>query len=124
MEDEVFVDAEEEITPRRSGRKRRSTAGDTVAAVKKPKTKMATRHSPKAPRPQGGVTNPTPGVSRAPLGPDADADAFWKKMGGMLNGMETRLLRETDHVKEQLGVAVDAMGELEGRVERLSLIHI
>ena len=29
MEEEVFVDAEEDFTPRRSGRKRRSTAGSS-----------------------------------------------------------------------------------------------
>ena len=49
-EDEVFLDAEEEFTPRRSGRKRRSTAGNSPAAAavtKKPRAgKMPTERSP------------------------------------------------------------------------------
>ena len=98
-DEEVFLDAEEDVTPRRSGRKRRSTAGSTTpAAVKKPKTKMTTRHSPKgdhagtagpAQGPSGKQTNPRVGVGM-------DQDAFWTKMGGMLGGLEMRLKQETD----------------------------
>ena len=71
MDEEVFLDAEEDITPRRTGRKRRSTAGST-AAVKKPKTKMTTRHSPKA----AGTVTANAGATKAPrsVGPPAGAD--------------------------------------------------
>ena len=74
-EEEVFLEAEEEVTPRRSGRKRRSTAGSTpLATTKKPRsTKMPTERSPKK-----GPRVPTSGGPD----PDQDGDAFWKKMGG------------------------------------------
>lgn len=44
-----------------------------------------------------------------------DQDSFWAKMGGMLGGMETRLMSETTAVREQLGQAI---GDLGSRVER------
>lgn len=124
MEEEVFVDAEEEVTPRRSNRKRRSTAGSTITpvTVKKPKTKMTTRHSPKNGQDQGRSENTghrpakTAGAASSmgvPTG--ADQDAFWSKMGGMLGGLEMRMKMETDQVKEQLGVAVDTLGALGSR---------
>ena len=124
--EEVFLDAEEDITPRRSGRKRRSTAGSsTPAVIKRPKTKerekMPTRHSPKADgkanagQPQAQASSGTGGR----VGPgDMDQDDFWAKMGGMFGGLETRMKRETDEVKEQLGVAVNTSGDLGLRVER------
>ena len=123
-DEEVFLDAEEEITPRRTGRKRRSTAGSTTpAAVKRPKTKdkMPTKHSPKSgtsrqvdPKAAGaGVAGVSGGA-----GVGFDQDAFWNKMGGMLGGLESRMKMETDEVKEQLGVAVNTLGDLGMRVER------
>ena len=117
-DDEVFLDAEEEeVTQRRSGRKRRSTAGSSLepAAAKKPK--MPTRHSPR-----GNAGSPKPVATasqqfKAPAG--SDQDAFWVKMGGMLGGLEARMKQETDEMKEQLGVAVDTLGDLGGRWRRL-----
>ena len=124
MDEEVFLDAEEDITPRRTGRKRRSTAGSTTA-VKKPKTKMTTKHSPKA----ASTVPASAGASRAhrsagspagadKSGPPADHEAFWTKMGGMLRGLETRMKRETDQMKGQLEAAVGAIGDLGTRVEK------
>ena len=109
-DDEVFLDAEEEVNPRRSGRKRRSTAGSCTTAPcvgKKQKTTMPTRHSPK----RTGGAGPQP-----PTG--ADQDAFWVKMGGMFEGLETRMKRETDQMKAQLSMAVDSVGDLGVRMEQ------
>ena len=39
-------------------------------------------------------------------------------MGNMLGGLEARMKLETDGVKEQLGVAVDTIGDLGTRVEK------
>ena len=122
MEEEVFLDAEEEVAPRRSGRKRRSTAGSCVTpvAVKKPKTKMPMRHSPKKDPPSQPQQPPQPGsqTSAAMASMGSDQDAFWAKMGGMLGGLESRMKLETDGVKEQLGVAVETLGVLGSRVDR------
>ena len=118
-EEEVFLDAEEEVTPRCSGRKRRSTAGSATPAVgKKPKTKMTTRHSPKGDQPGAGVTAPQGRQVNPKVGMPMDQEAFWAKMGGMLGGLETRMKLETDQVKEQLGVAVNTLGDLGTRVEK------
>ena len=121
-DEEVFLDAEEEVTPCRSGRKRRSTAGSvTPTVVKRPKTKdkMPTKHSPKnAPQTQAQPVagrQPDPKVG---VGVGMDHDAFWSKMGGMLGGLEARMKMESDQVKEQLGVAVSTLGDLGIRVER------
>ena len=137
-DDEVFLDAEEEFTPRRSGRKRRSTAGNSPAvatATKKPRaSKMPTERSPgKAPekgqsgrRGSTGVNQPA-GLAAGLVSsagstdlPDLgqDKDAFWRKMGGMFSGLEARIKHETDQVKDQLGVAVSTLGELGSRVDR------
>ena len=120
-DEEVFLDAEEEVTPRRSGRKRRSTAGSTPNQVKRHKSKMPTRHSPKgAAANAAGTSVSTPG-GQPPVEPGkqvVDDQDFWKKMGGMFAGLETRMKRETDDVKEQLGVAVDTIGDLGSRVDR------
>ena len=100
MEEEVFVDAEEEVTPRRTGRKRRSTAGSVSAVGKRSRQtgRMPLERSPK-------VASPKP---PAPQG--ADQDAFWGKMGGMLGGLESRLKHETEEVKSQLGRAISDLG--------------
>ena len=121
-EDEVFVDAEEEVNHRRSGRKRRSTAGSvTPAAGKKPKNKMTTRHSPKTDPPPGprraaAAASPAqPAGAGSATGLDQDQDALWAKMFG---GLESRMKAETDHMKEQLGIAVDTLGALGNRVDK------
>ena len=94
-DDEVFLDAEEEVTPCRSGRKRRSTAGSipTPATVKKPKTKMTTKHSPKVgakPPPVATSAPAVPPVAACTVPPE-DQDAFWTRLGGMLSGLESRM---------------------------------
>ena len=105
-EDEVFLDAEEDFAPRRSGRKRRSTAGSTPSFNKK--AKMPTRHSPRTENQAAAATK----------GGTIIDQEFWAKMGGMLGGLETRMKQETDEVKEQLGLAVDTIGQLGSRVKR------
>ena len=90
--------------------------------MKKSETKMTTRHSPKkdAPSQSGrlptGNTNHPPQSSSANVPPDSED--FWAKMGGMLGGLEARMKKESDQVKEQLGVAVDTLGLLGTRVDR------
>ena len=100
MEEEVFLDAEEEITPRRSNRKRRSTAGNGSATCTKksrPAKTMPTERSPKKEAPQ-------------PAPPGGENDEFWKKMGGMFGGLESRLTKETAAVREELGKAIGDLG--------------
>lgn len=80
-EEEVFVDAKEEVTPRRSGRKKRSTAGSASAASCKksrPTTSwaMPTKRSPGT-APNGAATKK--GVGERPCQPPEstlDPDAF------------------------------------------------
>ena len=123
-EDEVFLDAQEEVTPRRSGRKRRSTTGSSSiapVAVKKSKTKMPTQRSPKRDGPsQGSSASRPPQASeeRIQAPPGSDQDAFWTKMSGLLGGMEARIKQETNQMREQLAVAVEAVGDLGTRMER------
>ena len=120
-DDNVFLDAKEEITPRRSGRKRRSTAGSTLTPAEpkkaRPTKRMPTHRSPgrpvgNNPKADRRQTAPSP---PAPAGAADDPDAFWARMGGLLSGMETRLKQETTDVKDQLGQAI---GDLGNRVER------
>ena len=122
-DEDVFLDAEEEVTPRRrSNRKRRSTAGSSVppTSTKKPRQakKMPLQRSPDRPAPgpevaptQEGDTEPAPVAAE-------NQDGFWARMGGMLGGMESRLMKETTDVKEQLGQAI---GDLGSRVERAEM---
>ena len=122
MEEEVFVDAEEEVTPRRTGRKRRSTAGSVSASVVGKKSrqagKMPLERSPK-------VSSPKPPVPKG-----TDLDAFWGKMGGMLGGLESRLKLETEDVKNQLGRAIGDLGSridktekrMDGIIEEVNMI--
>ena len=125
-EDEVFLDAEEEFAPRRSGRKRRSTAGASpvTSSVKKPRQakKMPVERSPgrdpgrdPKQRDHGRASAVSP---RPPEGAVAGGDDFWDKMGGMLGGMEARMKRETDTMKQQLAAAVDAVGDLGIRMDK------
>ena len=114
-EEEVFVDAEEEeVTPRRSARKRRSTAGScSTAGTKKQRTlrKMPVGRSPskdQAASPAGDKPHPPPTAT-------TDPEAFWRKLGGMLGGMEARLKQETATVKDELGGVI---GDLGKRVEK------
>ena len=113
-EDEVFLDTEEEVTPRRSGRKRRSIAGNTPqpASSKKLKStkKMPVGRSPDGAKKTPGSLDPDPKQS----GVQGD-EAFWNKMGGLLGGMEKRLKDETMEVRDQLGQAI---GDLGSRVEK------
>ena len=118
VEEEVFVDAEEEVTPRRSSRKRRSTAG-SCCSTKRPKQgrAMPVERSPgKTPKSVGPGTTGRP---RSPVGPPPpNDDAFWTKMGGMLGGLESRMKQETEAVKDQLGKAI---GDLGSRVQRTEM---
>ena len=113
--DKVFVDAEEEVTPRGSSRKRRSTAGNSTSTSKNLKhgKKMPIERSPDGAAGKKGPSSPHRDKGHTPLGDDPDA--FWSKMGGMLGGLEDRLKRETTDVKEQLSQAI---GDLGSRVER------
>ena len=125
-EEEVFVDAEEEITPRRSGRKRRSTAGTPVpsqSATKRSRSsRMPTARSPGSGQgASGSGSNPRKGAGTVAEAtamsnrPDTESDDFWTKLGGLLGGMEARLKQGTNDVKDQLGQAI---GDLGSRVER------
>ena len=117
MDDEVFLDAEEEIAPRRSGRKRRSTAGNTPSATGKkprPAKKMPVERSPGKDNRRSSQRPPTKGAEAA-VGPDEMPDAFWSKLGGMLGGLKDRLRTDTQGVREQLGRAI---GDLGGRVDK------
>ena len=121
--EEVFVDAEEEVTPRRPGRKRRSTAG-SCSSYKKARggaRRMPLERSPKkaaADTPAGNPQNaPPPGAAAA----SGDLLAQMQQMmGGMLGGLETRLGRANDElqatVKCQLGQAMTSIDKLNGRM--------
>ena len=118
-DNEVFLDAEEEITPRRTGRKRRSTAGNSVgtSGLKKPRPakKMPVERSPSKRSqplsPDEGGQAPVPDLS-------GDTDAFWKKLGGMLGSMESRITKENESVKVKLGQAIGDLGERMEKTER------
>ena len=106
-EEDIFLDAlgqEEEITPRRPGRKRRSTAGSgSQTSSKKPKAaKMPMARSPgkggKGAQPDGST----------------DQDAFWKRMEAMLGGVESRMKEETTGMREVLDTQ---LADLKGKVE-------
>ena len=115
-EDDVYLDAEEEVTPRRLRRKRRSTAGTPVETVHKKlrQTRMPTARSSGSAGNQGGSKKGEQGGGASPAGV-GDHDAFWAKMSGLLGGMESRMKQETTDVKDQLGQAI---GDLGSRVER------
>ena len=121
-EEEVFVDAVEEVTPRRSGRKRRSTAGSvsTPAVSKKARASkaMPTERSPKKSAQTAGTGTGTDPQGRPP-GTEAAAeqaakppDQFMDQMQAMLKGMEGRLSQATANLQSTV------TGQL------LSLIHI
>ena len=108
--EDVFLDAEEEITPRRrSGRKRRRTAGSSLpptdAKKARPTKKMPTQRRPNRADDQRQA-------GPAPVPPDnGDQEAFWARMRGILGEMETRLKQDTTEVKTQLGQAIGDLGE-------------
>ena len=118
-EDDVFLDAEEEITPRRTSRKRRSTAGNSQppSGTKKARQvkKMPTQRSPN--KPEAGGDHRPAGQPPAPR-EAGDAEAFWGKMTGMLGGLETRLKQETTDVKHQLAQAIGDLGQRLEKAER------
>ena len=118
-EDEVFLDAEEEFTTRRSNRKRRSTAGNATPSSTskklKPGKKMPVGRSPEGSGGAAGARKEASPRGGQPNVPGGDQDEFWAKMGGILGGMESRLKQETTGVKEQLAQAI---GDLGSRVEK------
>ena len=130
-EDEVFVDAEEDLTPRRSNRKRRSTAGSVPAATCKKLRQAANRAMPVERSPGTGQTGPKPGAkspgtarrrgsmageTEAVQGLDTGGD-FWKKMGAMLQGVEGRMKEETGRVvEEKMGLAFERINDLSKRL--------
>ena len=118
--DDVFLDAQEEITPRRSGRKRRSTAGSTGQCTNKKSRSGKNMPLQRSPGKNGGPAGATREGPTATEGDQeaapGDSKAFWTKMGGMLGGLGGRLRQETQDVKDQLGRAI---GDLGTRVERI-----
>ena len=62
-----------------------------------------------------GDSPPLPQGAPAPRDTGNDPDTFWAKMGGLLSGMESRMKKETEEVKERLDQAI---GDLGARVER------
>ena len=72
---------EKEFIPRRSLRKRRSTAGASIINSKKPKPE----HSPGKRTREDAEKDVPPEIP--------DQDDFWGRMGGLLGGMESRLRR-------------------------------
>ena len=143
-EEDVFLDANglDEETPRRSNRKRRSTAGNSVSTSnKKAKpAKMPTARSP------GSKKTPNdPGVAQGGSGQGqgqpVGQDDFWVRMNSMLGGTETRmtsmiggaeerLKAETSVVREALGEKLDGvlrtvddlkrrMDEQDARIDKL-----
>ena len=108
-DDDVFVDAEEEITPRRSSRKRRSTAGGSITSNKKlkPGRGMPVERSP--------GKKPADPAKGPPVEITGGQEDFWAKMGGMLGDLESRLSKESEEVKRTFGQAI---GELGRRVDR------
>ena len=85
MEEEVFVDAEEEITPRRSGWKRRSTAGNSpvtnLTKRSRQAKKMPLERSPGKEGREARQKDDKKGNARSPKPPEAGSDEFWEKMG-------------------------------------------
>ena len=110
-EEEVFVDAEEEVTPRRSGRKRRSTAGSALPASSKKSRAATTKTMPTERSPKKAAD----GRPKQPPDASDDPDGYWKRMGSMLNGLESRMKREMELVREQLGRSIVDLGS---RVEQ------
>ena len=135
-EDEVFLDAVEEVTPRRSGRKRRSTAGSvsTPAVNKRARASkvMPTERSPKkaTQATESGTGTGTDPQGR-PQGTEGTAeqaakppDQFMDQMQAMLKGMEGRLSQATANLQTTV---TGQLGELQERVkkneERMDRIH-
>ena len=120
-EEEVFVDAEEEVTPRRTTRKRRSTAGSVPAASSKKLRPTITRAMPTERSPgstRGSRRASTAGVEveAQPRPIDTGGD-FWKKMGALLQGVESRMKEETGRVvEEKMGLAFTRIDDLSERL--------
>ena len=93
-EEDVFLDAnsqEDDSVPRRSSRKRRSTAGSLSASSKKAKpTKMPLSRSPGS---SGTAKRAPPDkpVGAAVVEPAHGMDEFWTRMTTMLSGTEARM---------------------------------
>ena len=108
----------------RTGRKRRSTAGNSTSSYTKKlrASTMPTERSPGHRKSQGqgqaqegAAARRTPKQATPGAAGDAEDDAFWTRMGNLLGGMESRLKQETTDVKDQLGQAI---GDLGSRVEK------
>ena len=92
--EEVFLDAtaqDDEVTPRRSNRKRRSTTGSASSNKKAKAGKMPLLKSPTltdtAGPSKGKRPAPAVNVPEATVLPDGQAD-FWTRMNSMLGGTE------------------------------------
>ena len=115
-----------DITPRRSSRKRRSTAGAaTPSTCKKPKpAKMPCGRSPGQASSKAAVSGSKP-ESRPPengppIGGGPGQEDFWKKMEAMLGGVEGRMRAETTRVREVLeGQLSDLKGKVESHEKRM-----
>ena len=70
---------------------------------------MLVKRSPGKTSKPGSVGSARP-RQLSPPGIGADQDAFWTKMGDMLGGLESRLKRETEEVKNQLSRAIGDLG--------------
>ena len=120
-ENEVFVDAEEEVTPRRSGRKRRSTAGSSSTIKKLKAGSMPTQRSPKR-----GPNMEAPAAQMAGVNPAAQPDAGQQSgnlveqmqamMGTMLGGMEGRLNKASTEIRTSVDQALTSISDLNARV--------
>ena len=129
--EEVFLDAEEDLTPRRSTRKRRSTAG-SCSTVKKLKAGMPTERSPgQQPRKGNGTSSSSqagaaaeavPGKTNHPPGGDGQdlLAKMQQMMGGMLGGLESRLSKANDELQAtvtgQIGQAMSSIDDLTERM--------
>ena len=117
--DEVFVDAEEEITPRRTGRKRRSTAGAPAVPKKSRSGKnMALGRSPDRAQPRADATSATPAAPPAAAAAAAAAvppDQIVVQMQALLSGMEGRLNKATVDLQQSV---TGQIGDLKERVIR------
>ena len=110
-------------TPRRSGRKRRNTAGSslTQSAGKKSRpvatAKMPVQESPVKSAKQGSSAGPGPGPG---LPSQRHDDEFWTRMEDMLGAVECKMKEETSNVRKalesKLGETFENIQTLKGQV--------
>ena len=129
-EEDVFVDAkantEDEITPRRSNRKRRSTAGSTpqppTVSKKAKSANMPLLKSPAAadtPAAAGGArSKKAPATVQAGTVPASNQDDFWVRMNAMLGGTEARMTSMIEGTESRLKAETVVVREaLENKLE-------